>query len=373
VRLVALEQIPAGSELARDVMSGQVTGPPLMRAGLAITPAIAAHAASSGVRALWVNDALGEGIVTPEPLVAELSAASLRTVSHAYEAARLAFARGGGLEARVLREVSDTADELAGEIWQLVPAIDDATPGDPAGCWHPVHVGSLGLAIGAAHLRSVGWRDYTQTLRFDRLEDRLAILASGLLLHDIGKLALPDAVLRRCGPLRSAERIEFERHPQAGTHLVAPGLVPPLVRTVINSHHERWDGGGYPEGKAGTAIHPFARIAAVADAFHAITTERPYRSAVGRAKAVAMIEAAAGTQFDPDVVAIFSALVLPYPAGHPVTLPDGRSGVVTAVEAADRLRPLVRVPAPGGGFEELIADLSEQFEAGVSAPAARAA
>jgi hypothetical protein len=354
-------------------MGGKPAGPPLMRAGLALTPAIAARAGDSGVRALWVNDSLGEGIEPPEPLVDELGAASLRTIEHAYEAARVAFGRDRGLDTPILREIAEIAGELAEEIHARSPACPDTAPHDPHGYWHALRVSSLGLVLGIEHLRTYGWLDYTQTRRFDHLGDRMAMLASGLLLHDIGKLALPESIRRRTQPMSALEQLEFQRHTEAGIKVVPAGFVAPLVRTVIHSHHERWDGGGYPEGRTGIEIHSFARVAAVADAFDAITSERPYRRALPRAVAVRLVEQGSGSQFDPGVVEIFSTVVLPYPLGHEVTLPDGRVGVVAAVDAANRLTPTVRV-LNGGVIDEQVIDLSEQFAAGgVSEPQARAA
>ncbi len=372
MRLVALDRVPEGATLARDVMSGLASGAPLMRAGIELTPAIAARAGASGVRALWVNDSLGEGITPPEPLVAELCAGSVRVIERTYDAARLAFDRERELDAAVLRALAEIADDLTTEVWAQTPAIVDDAPGDPRGFWHPLRVATLGMSIGAEHLRTHGWLDYTNTPRFDQLDNRLMMLATGLLLHDVGKVALPEKLRNRTHALSAAEQLQFNDHTVVGTKIVPSGFVAPLVRTVIHSHHERWDGTGYPDAKAANEIHPFARIAAVADAFDAITCERPYRRALGRASAVATIEQGAGAQFDPEVVAIFSALVLPYPLGHEVALCDGRHGVVAAVDAGDRLRPLLRLPLPGGGFEEATVDLSEQFAAS-AAPAVAAA
>ena len=125
-------------------------------------------------------------------------------------------------------------------------------------------------------------------------------LAYGFLLHDIGKLAVPDAVLKKAGPLTDAEWLLMRRHPEAGARIL--DAVPFLDRAVdvVLHHHERWDGRGYPAGLQEDGIPLWARIFAVADTVDAITSTRPYRRGRPLEHAVEEIVARAGTQFDPE-------------------------------------------------------------------------
>jgi len=125
-------------------------------------------------------------------------------------------------------------------------------------------------------------------------------LAYGFLLHDIGKLAVPDAVLKKPGPLSDAEWMLMRRHPEAGARIL--DAVPFLDRAVdvVLHHHERWDGRGYPAGLQQDGIPLWARIFAVADTVDAITSTRPYRRGRPLEDAVEEIVARAGTQFDPE-------------------------------------------------------------------------
>jgi putative nucleotidyltransferase with HDIG domain len=130
----------------------------------------------------------------------------------------------------------------------------------------------------------------------------------GFLLHDIGKVAVPDAILFKPGPLTPAERLIIEQHPVTGSEIVRDIDFLGAARDVIRSHHERWDGNGYPDHMAGTDIPLSARVFAVADTLDALTTNRPYRRASSFAKARAMILKDAGTHFDPEIITAYESL-----------------------------------------------------------------
>jgi diguanylate cyclase (GGDEF)-like protein/putative nucleotidyltransferase with HDIG domain len=121
-------------------------------------------------------------------------------------------------------------------------------------------------------------------------------------LHDLGKLAIPEEILRKPGPLTEPERIVLERHPQIGFRMLESLGVDPVADWVLH-HHERWDGSGYPDGLSGEGIPLGARIIFVADAYDAMISERVYRRRVSPEEAIAELDRCAGTQFDPSVVA----------------------------------------------------------------------
>jgi diguanylate cyclase (GGDEF)-like protein/putative nucleotidyltransferase with HDIG domain len=124
-------------------------------------------------------------------------------------------------------------------------------------------------------------------------------------LHDLGKLAIPEEILRKPGPLNDTERVVLERHPQIGFRMLESLGVDPLADWVLH-HHERWDGSGYPDGLDGENIPLGARIIFVADAFDAMTSERVYRRRLSTADAISELERCAGTQFDPEIVTAFA-------------------------------------------------------------------
>lgn len=124
------------------------------------------------------------------------------------------------------------------------------------------------------------------------------------LLHDIGKLATPDAILQKPAPLTDDEWVVMREHPAEAEKLIAGSPVLSRLAPMIRAEHERWDGGGYPDGLAGEDIPLPSRITLACDAYSAMITDRPYRRAMDPAAARAELEANAGTQFDPGVVAL---------------------------------------------------------------------
>ncbi len=138
--------------------------------------------------------------------------------------------------------------------------------------------------------------------------DELRVLEWGALLHDIGKIAVPDAVLRKRGPLTEGEWQIMRQHPDWGAWILADvGFLRPAVE-VVRNHQECWDGSGYPRGLAGEEVPLGARIFAVVDTYDAITSDRPYRRARGHRAAVVELRRVAGVQLDPRVVEVFAAI-----------------------------------------------------------------
>jgi HD-GYP domain-containing protein (c-di-GMP phosphodiesterase class II) len=133
-------------------------------------------------------------------------------------------------------------------------------------------------------------------------------LEFGFLLHDVGKVAIPDAILYKPGPLTDEERALMSRHPVIGSDIVRGIEFLADAAEVVRSHHERWDGTGYPDGLAGEDIPLAARVFAVADVLDALTTDRPYRPATSLRYAREMIASESGTHFDPRVVDAFNSI-----------------------------------------------------------------
>ena len=138
--------------------------------------------------------------------------------------------------------------------------------------------------------------------RLGMSDDEVDLLVYAARLHDVGKLAVPDSILQKPGPLDEFEWAVMRRHPEWGAQMVAgvPGLE--RLSELVGAHHERWDGDGYPSGTAGEEIPLASRVIAACDAFEAMVSHRPYRAPLDAHEAMDELKAGAGSQFDPMVV-----------------------------------------------------------------------
>ncbi len=179
---------------------------------------------------------------------------------------------------------------------------------------HNVYQDSLTVLANAIETRDTYTRGHVERVRTYAVAiarelgctaQDLSDIAFGAILHDIGKIAVPESILAKPGKLTEAERQEICKHPETGVAMVRDIAYLSSAIPCIQYHHERFDGHGYPNGLAGATIPVIARILAVADTFDAITSDRPYRHARSQAEATTEIANESGRQFDPHVVDAF--------------------------------------------------------------------
>jgi HD-GYP domain-containing protein (c-di-GMP phosphodiesterase class II) len=158
------------------------------------------------------------------------------------------------------------------------------------------------------HLKHITHYSRALALALGASEEQAKEIAYAALIHDVGKAQVPDAILKKPGALTPEERTEIQKHTVWGHELLADNQEFVVAGQVARSHHEKWDGTGYPDGLAGDAIPFAARIAAVADVYDALTSERPYKHAWPTSEAIEEIRRLSGTHFDPAVVTAFLQL-----------------------------------------------------------------
>jgi HD-GYP domain-containing protein (c-di-GMP phosphodiesterase class II) len=352
MRRVHVDELRTGDRLGRDVYATP-DALPLLRAGVRVSDSYRLALQRAGIVAVWIDDGLSEGIEPLEVLKEETKLRATAAIRDAFREITQSPASGAELAPGTVHEMQQVAELIVSDVARNVHsalALNDLANADGYTLRHSLAVTTLGLSLGMRVMRKYGWIDGVGKRRFDGVEDRLSPLGVGLLLHDIGKLAVPSQILQKPGPLTDDEWQAMRAHPLLGVQILkkAEGISP-LSRAVVRSHHERWNGSGYPDKQSGVNIHQFARIAAVADVFDALTSQRAYRGALAASEGWEFIVGRSGKDFDPEVVNIFKSYVAPYPPGTCVVLSDGCRALVKDVKPDDVARPIVRVIADPSG------------------------
>jgi len=190
-----------------------------------------------------------------------------------------------------IKALNDQLDEVEDVIYSLSRAVE-VRQGDAEPEGSTQRVTAYAQAIG----RELGLSD-----------EALRLLGQAAMLRDVGKIGLPDTLLQKRGALDDQEQKRMQRHTVMAEQIMAPLRSTAALLPIIRHHHERIDGRGYPDGLAGDQIPLGARIVAIADAYHAMLSPRPYRPALGPEKALQTLQAGAGRQWDADLVALFVA------------------------------------------------------------------
>ncbi len=227
--------------------------------------------------------------------------------------------------APLVDEISSSLERNAGALLSVVrlKTADDYT------YMHSVAVCGLMIALG----RRMGLED-----------EELRIAGLGGLLHDVGKIAMPVEVLNKPGKLTDEEYSTMKRHPLEGWQILRnSSIASEIPLDICLHHHERVDGGGYPEKISGDALTLYARMGAVCDVYDAITSDRPYKSGWAPAESIKRMAEWRVGQFDDTVFQAFVKTVGIYPVGSVVRLNSGRVGVVTDQAEANLLQPRVKV------------------------------
>jgi HD-GYP domain-containing protein (c-di-GMP phosphodiesterase class II) len=235
--------------------------------------------------------------------------------------------------------VSDMVEEILSNQNMMVNIVDIRTFDDYTFC-HCLNVAMLSVVIGVV-------------LRLTRKQ--LHDLALGALIHDIGKVFIDKSILNKPGKLDREEMNEIKNHSRKGyEYLKECCQMPEDAMLAVLTHHERYDGKGYPQGLKKEEIGLFGRIISVADVYDALVSDRPYRRAFLPSEAMEYIMSGYANAFDPKVVSAFIRRVAPFPIGTCVELSNGVRGIVVENYEALCSRPRVRVIADGGVTDEYI-------------------
>lgn len=338
MRKMRLAELQPGMVVARPVYGAD--GQLLLNVGVKLQHGYLRQLERLGIPAVYVEDEHMADVVVEDVVTDQTRLNATVAVREVLDAARVRTQKeltrsvvfaDGSLRTAVNRIIDDLLRNP-----NVVMNLTDIRASDDYTFGHSVNVAILSVMIG---------------LGLNYNESRLRDLGLGALLHDIGKVKLPEEILKKDGPLTPAETAEMQKHPTYGFEILRsqPSLSI-LSAHVAYQHHERLNGEGYPRRLRGGEIHEFARIAAVADAYDALVSERLLRRGFTPGEALQMLQGL-GQQYDQDAVRALAACVALYPVGTLVELNTREQGLVIATRKGATDRPVVRVIYDWAGQE----------------------
>ncbi|MDU4962148.1 MAG: HD-GYP domain-containing protein [Sporomusaceae bacterium] len=320
---VSLPFLQAGMLVAKGVYNSE--GRLLLSAGTILAEGTIPKLENLGVGSVYVCNPLFSDLEVPELINIDTR---VRTIQGLQSVVRR-FQRTGELN---LEPLKGAARQLVVEIVRnreaMIHLVDLRTYDDYL-IAHSVNVCILSLLT---------------AVNMDYSEDKLLDLALGCLLHDLGMTAVPAEILAKVGSLTPRESRIVQEHAEAGFNYIRKLRdISVLAAHIAFQHHERFDGKGYPRQMIGTDIHEYGRIAAVADIFDALISDRPYRKGMLPHEAYETLMTLGGTFVDPEIVNIFLAHVAIYPMGSVVQLASNEIGLVIKVLPKLQSRPVIRL------------------------------
>ncbi|MCS6801604.1 MAG: HD-GYP domain-containing protein [Chloroflexota bacterium] len=358
MRRIPVSMLRPGDRLGQALRNDR--GDILVQPGVPLTPEMITSIRRRGFYAVYVRDGIADDVIPEDVISDRVRAVTVRHISELFSLSAQeksnSRSRTSGIELararktqRLLEAVRQDVDLILNEVLDhdILTGITALKSYDDYTFHHSVDVAVIAILLG----RSLRLRP-----------DELRQLALGALLHDIGKMFIPAEILNKPGPLTSEEMRTMQQHTELGFRYLAEGSIGDYVANhVAFQHHERQDGGGYPRGLHGanrlrrdehdrfdrTRIHPLAEIAAVADVYSALSSDRPYRPAMTPEAIRATIRQMAGRHLNEEVVTSFFATVPLFPVGAPVRITGGRYDGYTGVVVENRPgrldRPVVRL------------------------------
>lgn len=289
-----------------------------------------------GIFSVYVEDELAAGIHVPDVICESTREKCNATISTIFRKLK----QQGNFDSSLLDEMIQTLLDDLFSREDILSSLSQISTINDETMVHSVNVTIYCLLIGK---------------RMNYSREQLKALAEGAILHDIGKIKLEESVLLKNTELTADEYSHVKEHSALGYALIQSySTLSEEGKLVILQHHERLDGSGYPEGLKGDEIHPYAQIAAIADMFDALTTERCYRKSLSNYKTYRILKRDANNRkLNADMLDILLEHIAIYPNGIIVNLSDGTHGIVKSQNPGQSFRPIVRVIDDTQGFDNI--------------------
>ncbi len=342
--LVSTDSLKPGKCLAKPIYNEK--GYILVSEGIPLTERMINRLIELGITYVYVSDPRTSDIQSTDPISNELRKKAKQEIKNQLTNIqnKEVLAQSFVLE-KTTKELSKLVQSILKEIKSnkdLISLLSEVYSYDNYIFTHSLNVTLYSLAIGCELKLS---------------EKQLEVLGLGAILHDVGKISIPNDILLKPGKLTDEEYEVIKQHTENGFEILRKTMTIPLIAAhCAYQHHERLDGSGYPRGIKGDNIHYFARIIAVADVFDAVTSNRVYRRAMLPHEGLEILYAGAEQLFDLEIVEAFRRSVVIYPIGLTVHLNDGRKGVISGQNQGLSERPIIRI------IEENGQELSNYYE-----------
>lgn len=327
MRYLPIVEIKEGMALGQDIYDGE--GRMLLTKHQILNNEYIVNLETMGYPGVYIDDDFSEDIEVEEVIKPVIKSCALKIVHALFMEDENAE---DAQEWKIRKLVTDVVEDILNN-GDVMYNMMDLKNYDDYTFFHSVNVAVLSTILGA---------------RYGMDEYELRILTTAALLHDIGKKFLEVDILNAKRPLIEEERRILLQHPKLGYEFLRDNYdFAPEVCSGVLQHHESYNGEGYPLRKSGDDISIYGRIIKLADVFDAMTSRRPYRTALTPSDAVEYVMAMCGSEFDPQLVEIFLRWVAIYPVGCEVVLSDGRRAVVAKNFPNFVLRPVVKVMETG--------------------------
>lgn len=320
---MSIDKVDIGMVLDRDLMDGK-TGAILVPSGTAMTRAYIDKLVMNGVRTIFIRDE-----VIPEGWKNEKLAKEYSKVEKSLDNIFTEVESGKNIQSEnIEKEMEYFVNAISSERdimtqMRLLHKKDDYTFD------HSLGVSVLAIALGK-------WLDYS--------EEKILDLSIAGLFHDIGKLRVPDEIVKKPGKLTEEESSIMQKHSYYSYEMLAQtNKFNDDILLGVLQHHERIDGSGYPNGVKGDKIHEFAKIIAICDIYHAITSRRVYKDKDSPLRAADCLRRESFSSLDPYITQIFLKNISKFYVGNKVLLSNGTTGVIVYIHPQDETKPMVKV------------------------------
>ncbi|MDL2220777.1 HD-GYP domain-containing protein [Eubacteriales bacterium OttesenSCG-928-N14] len=345
MRYIPASCLREGQMLATDLVMDRRRV--ILRRGVPLSRSIINRIIKLGFQGVYIDDDLSKDLIVANIISDELKDKAKHEVKTLFAAAQKKSDRTVIQMDSIRDVVANIVDEILYNRNVIVNIVDLRTFDDYTFS-HCINVALLSTVVGMA---------------MGMMRDDLNELAMGALIHDIGKVFIDKDLINKAEVLTPEEYDELRRHSQYGYDYIASNHnIPDAAKEVVLTHHEKYDGSGYPLKQKGDEISLFSRIVCVADIYDALTSDRPYRNAMLPSDVMEYMMSGYNTMFDPAVVDAFTRRVAAYPIGTLITLSTGQSAIVVENFEDAGSRPKVRLIENGESTDKFI-DLAHDADA----------